>query len=164
VISGTNLIVSLADASDREALFEVFVDVESQGGAVPRRDRPLREVFEDGWLRDRTVYAARRDGQTVGGYFIRSNFPAFAAHIAQGGYLVARDFRRQGIGRALLEHSLAQAASDGYRAMMFNLVMAGNPSRLLYESVGFRVIGEIPQVHGDQDGLIYWRSLDNAQD
>jgi hypothetical protein len=42
---------------------------------------------------------------------------------------------------------------------MFNLVMADNPSRDLYESTGFRVFGRIPRVHGDEAGLIYWREL-----
>lgn len=34
-----------------------------------------------------------------------------------------------------------------------------NPSRRLYESVGFQVIGAIPSVHGDEGALIYWRDL-----
>jgi len=148
-----------ATPEDIEALFEVFVDVEADGGAEPRKDRPLRDVFQEGWIRDRAVYVAQEDGKTVGGYFLRTNFPAFAAHVAQGGYLVAREARRRGFGRALLEHSLRQASHDGYRAMMFNLVMADNPSRLLYESVGFRIIGEIPKVHGDEPAYIYWLEL-----
>jgi ribosomal protein S18 acetylase RimI-like enzyme len=108
---------------------------------------------------DRKVFVARRDGAVLGGYFLRSNFPAFAAHIAQGGYLVARGARRQGVGRHLLHHSLAQARQDGFTAMMFNLVMRDNPSRHLYESAGFQVIGTIPDVHADEPALIYWRSL-----
>jgi L-amino acid N-acyltransferase YncA len=105
------------------------------------------------------VYAARRSGVTVSGYFLRSNFPAFAAHIAQGGYLVHRDVRGQGIGSRLLAHSIGEAARLGYRAMMFNLVMADNPSRHLYENAGFTVIGEIPRVVGNESGLIYWREV-----
>jgi ribosomal protein S18 acetylase RimI-like enzyme len=98
----------------------------------------------------------------VGGYFLRSNFPAMAGHIAQAGYLVARSERGRGIGTRLLAHSLEEAARHGYRAMMFNLVQEGNPSRRLYERAGFQVIGRIPQVHGDETGLIYWRGLLNA--
>ena len=43
--------------------------------------------------------------------------------------------------------------------MMFNLVLEDNPSRALYESVGFVVIGRIPDAKNGQDGMIYWRSL-----
>ncbi len=46
--------------------------------------------------------------------------------------------------------------------MMFNLGQEGNLSRRLYERAGFQVIGRIPQVHGDETGLIYWRELPNA--
>ena len=151
--------VRLADAADVDALFEVFRDVVASGGALPRGGRATRTVFVEGWVRDRQVYAARQNGVTVGGYFLRSNFPAFAAHIAQGGYLVARTARGRGIGSSLLTHSLEEAARCGYTAMMFNLVQEHNPSRRLYERAGFQVIGRIPRVHGDQDGLIYWRDL-----
>jgi L-amino acid N-acyltransferase YncA len=151
--------VRLAEAVDVDALFDVYRDVVANGGAVPLGGRAAREVFVEGWIRRRRVYAARQNGATVGGYFLRSNFPAFAAHIAQGGYLVARTARGRGIGSYLLEHSLREAASCGYTAMMFNLVQERNPSRRLYERAGFQVIGRIPRVHGDEDGLIYWRDL-----
>jgi ribosomal protein S18 acetylase RimI-like enzyme len=58
-----------------------------------------------------------------------------------------------------VEHSLQQATAAGYTAMMFNLVMESNPSRHLYESVGFEVIGSIPNVHGTEGALIFWREL-----
>ncbi len=45
---------------------------------------------------------------------------------------------------------------------MFNLVQESNPSRRLYERAGFRVIGCIPQVQGDETGLIYWQALPDA--
>lgn len=151
--------VRLAEASDVDALFEVFRDVVASGGAEPHGGRATREVFVEGWVRERRVYAARQDGVTVGGYFLRSNFPAFAAHIAQGGYLVAQPARGRGIGSYLLTHSLHEAARSGYTAMMFNLVQENNPSRRLYERAGFQVIGRIPRVHGDEDGIIYWRDL-----
>jgi ribosomal protein S18 acetylase RimI-like enzyme len=99
---------------------------------------------------------------TVGGYFLRSNFPAMAGHIAQAGYLVARSERGRGVGTRLLGHSLEEAACYGYRAMMFNLVQESNPSRRLYERAGFQVIGRIPQVHDAEAGLIYWRELSDV--
>jgi L-amino acid N-acyltransferase YncA len=148
-----------ATPGDIDALFDVYAELAADGAVEPQQGKSLRETFTDGWVRDRTVYAAQLDGIVAGGYFLRPNFPAFAAHIAQGGYLVPRGLRRRGIGRKLVEHSLQQAAATGYTAMMFNLVMESNPSRRLYESVGFRAIGTIPKVHGDEAALIYWRDL-----
>jgi GNAT superfamily N-acetyltransferase len=148
-----------AGADDIDALFGIYAEVAAEGGAEPQQGKPLHDTFIEGWVRDRAVYAAHVDGVMAGGYFLRPNFPAFAAHIAQGGYLVSRSMRRRGIGRRLVEHSLQEAARVGYTAMMFNLVMATNPSRLLYESVGFEVIGSIPDIHGNEGAFIYWRRL-----
>jgi ribosomal protein S18 acetylase RimI-like enzyme len=81
-------------------------------------------------------------------------------HISRkGGYLVASTARGRGIGSYLLAHSLQEAARSGYTALMFNLVRERNPSRRLYERAGFQIIGRIPRVHGNEDGLIYWRDL-----
>jgi L-amino acid N-acyltransferase YncA len=43
--------------------------------------------------------------------------------------------------------------------MMFNLVMESNPSRKLYEQVGFVTVGRVPQAIGAEDAHIYWRAL-----
>lgn len=148
-----------AGPSDIEALFEIYAEVAAEGGAEPQSAKSLQDTFIEGWVEDRSVYAVHVGGVTAGGYFLRPNFPAFAGHIAQAGYLVARPMRRRGIGSRLVQHSLHEAARVGYRAMMFNLVMETNPSRQLYESAGFEVIGAIPDVHGTERALIYWRRL-----
>jgi L-amino acid N-acyltransferase YncA len=154
-----DIVIGPADDADHEVLFEIYRDVVAAGGAQPAGGTAEREVFHEGWIRKRRVYVARAGGVTIGGYFLRTNFPAFAAHIVQGGYLVAESVRRRGVGSRLLTHSLEEAARLGYTAMMFNLVQQNNPSRRLYERAGFRIIGRIPEVHGEEDGLIYWRSL-----
>jgi len=132
--------------------------VVEDGGAMPANGASL-DVFMEGWIRNRAVFVAWWGDQIVGSYFVRSNFPAFAAHIAQGGYTVSSKARRLGIGRLMVEDSLRTARRLGYTAMMFNLVLEKNPSRVLYESLGFSVIGCIPHAKGDEDGMIYWRSL-----
>ena len=43
--------------------------------------------------------------------------------------------------------------------MMFNLVLETNPSRHLWESLGFTVVGRIPEAIDGQAALIYWRAL-----
>ena len=43
--------------------------------------------------------------------------------------------------------------------MMLNLVMESNPSRRLYESVGFKEVGRVPNAIGEEDAVIYWRAL-----
>ena len=146
------------EEADLQSLFEMYAAVVEDGGAVPANGASM-DVFVEGWIRNRAVFVARSGDQIVGSYFVRSNFPAFAARIAQGGYTVSRSARRQGIGRLMVEDSLCMAKRLGYSAMMFNLVLEGNPSRTLYESLGFTVIGRIPNAKDGEDGIIYWRSL-----
>ena len=144
---------------DEDAVFRLYQEVVHDGGAHPEGGAATLDVFRRGWTQDRDVFVAVEQDRVVGTFFVRSNFPAFAAHIAQCGYLVAREARRRGIGRALLADSLVKAAALGYRAMMFNLVLAGNPSRVLYENAGFTVIGRIPEARPGEDAVIYWRAL-----
>ncbi len=60
----------------------------------------------------------------------------------------------RGIGRALVLDSIDWARRSGYRAIQFNAVVASNEHAVkLYESLGFTVVGTVPEafhhpVHG----------------
>jgi GNAT superfamily N-acetyltransferase len=146
-------------SSDFGRLYATYLEVVEDGGASPVDGKATEELFESGWLRDRTVYVAEAAGEVVGSYFIRPNFPAFAGHIAQAGYIVSRAARGQGIGTRLVADSIDQARHLGYLAMMFNLVFETNPSRRIYESHGFEIIGRVPEARGAKPAFIYWRRL-----
>jgi ribosomal protein S18 acetylase RimI-like enzyme len=105
------------------------------------------------------VYVAEVDGVVAGSYHLQPNFEGTAAHIANAGYMVARAYRRHGVGRALVEHSLDEARRQGFDAMMFNLVLESNPSRHLYEGFGFRKVGRVPEAIRGEDAIVYWRKL-----
>lgn len=67
--------------------------------------------------------------------------------------------RGAGIGEALVRHSFSEAKRRGFDALMFNLVFASNPASRLYERLGFRQVGLIPDAVEGEDARIYWRSL-----
>jgi len=157
-----DVVVRAMTAGDRSALLELYAEVLQDGGAAPLEGLAVEAAFERGWLTDRDVFVVSVRGETVATFFVRANFPAFAGHIAQSGYIVARRARRQGLGGRMLQESMARAEALGFTAMMFNLVFESNPSRRLYESEGFEIVGRVPKARGDEDGLIYWRALTPA--
>ena len=111
------------------------------------------------------VWVAERDDAVVGSYHLGPNHSGPGAHIANVSYMVDGSARGGGVGRAMVEHSIARAAETGYRGIQFNAVAATNVYAVaLYERLGFSVIGRIPGGfrHPDQgyvDLLIMYRSL-----
>jgi ribosomal protein S18 acetylase RimI-like enzyme len=54
---------------------------------------------------------------------------------------IRREFRRQGIGRRLMRSLIETARNDGHPAISLS-VAPHNPARKLYESLGFKRVGE----------------------
>ena len=163
---GQGLRVALGDIrpEEREALFTLFADVVQRGEGFPERAPLTRAAFESAWGPHLTaVVAARVEGAggwlLVGAYSLKANFPGRAAHIANAGYVVDRRWRRRGVGRAMVEDSLAEARHHGFDAMQFNLVFASNPARRLYEELGFECTGRVPGAVAGEDAFVYWRAL-----
>jgi GNAT superfamily N-acetyltransferase len=147
-------------AAEHDALFDIFADIVATGSGYPQAPPLTREMFDATWVTPVTMtVVARLGGAVAGAYYLKPNFPGRAAHIANAGYAVAAARRGRGIGRLLVEDSLWRAPLLGFRAMQFNLVFAGNPARSLYEELGWREIGRIPEAVEGEDALIYWRRL-----
>jgi GNAT superfamily N-acetyltransferase len=143
------------------ALFWLFAEAVARGEGFPQRPPLTRSAFEDVWVRGVTVVVGAVMGEgLVGAYYLRPNLPGVGSHIANAGYLVSRPYRRQGVGRALVEDSIGRAELAGFDALQFNFVFADNPARALYEQLGWRVIGTVPGGAGPgRDALIYWRAV-----
>lgn len=92
-----------------------------------------------------TIVCAGPRDQLLGFYILHPNGPGRRNHIANASYGVAADARGNGVGRALVTHSLNTAKKAGYHGLQFNAVVATNLSAIhLYFSLGFTCIGCIP--------------------
>lgn len=88
---------------------------------------------------------AAENGELLGFYILHPNNVGRCGHIANTSYAVASPARGRGVGRALVEDSLAQAKAHGFRLLQFNAVVATNAvARHIYESLGFVQLGTIP--------------------
>jgi ribosomal protein S18 acetylase RimI-like enzyme len=84
-------------------------------------------------------------GQLLGTYYVRPNFDGPGSHVCNCGYIVAEQSRGQGVASRMCEHSLAEAAARGFRAMQYNLVVSTNERAVrLWKHMGFEIIGTVP--------------------
>ncbi|MFI6274033.1 GNAT family N-acetyltransferase [Streptomyces sp. NPDC050988] len=94
------------------------------------------------------VYVAEdATGAVVGSAYVTPNYGGPADRIANAGFMVDPDHSGRGIGRALANHVLETAKADGYRAMVFNAVVETNPAVNLWLSLGFTIVGTIPDAY-----------------
>jgi GNAT superfamily N-acetyltransferase len=143
-----------------DQLFDLFARVVAAGEGFPHAPPLTRAQFDETWVRPvTTVVAATVDGALAGAYYLKPNSPGRAAHIANAGYVVSPEHRGLGIGRALVEDSITRAPTVGFDAIQFNLVFVSNPARALYEELGWREIGRVPEAVNGEDAIIYWRAV-----
>ena len=111
------------------------------------------------WLRSLS------DGDVAGTYWLRPNQPGLGSHVVNAAYMVSPDTTGKGIGRQMAGHSIDEARKLGFTAMQFNFVVKSNAVAVkLWQSIGFGIIGEIPEAfdhskNGLTNAYIMYRKL-----
>lgn len=118
------------------------------------------------WNRDsQEVFVAEDAGHILGTYFLRANQAGGGDHVANCGYMTSPAAQGRGVGRAMLEHSLAHARERGFRAMQFNFVVTTNERAVrTWQAYGFETIGRLPAAFrhpqlGFVDALVMFKQL-----
>jgi L-phenylalanine/L-methionine N-acetyltransferase len=84
------------------------------------------------------VYVAEGPDRIVGRLSVgRDPHPA-SRHVADLGLMVAKDWRRRGVGRALLQAAVDWARASGVRKLELHVFPHNEPAIRLYELFGFR--------------------------
>ena len=166
---GTPVELVLAGADDLLAVQELHRVIIEEGTSYPHHELLDAEGTWDFWFSDKRTVGAyvsdrgRRD--LVGVFYLKANFPGRAGKVANAGFIVAPEWRNQGLGRLLGTTMLEYAKSLGFHSVLFNLVFSENhASRRLWKKLGFVEIGSVPKaVQNDdgtfQDAIIMFRSL-----
>jgi ribosomal protein S18 acetylase RimI-like enzyme len=134
-----------------EMLFEAFFW--NDGVARPPlsrfREQPEFTKMFAGWGRpgDRALVATAHEGERLGAGWFRlwtpevHSYGFVKADVPELGIGVVAAHRSKGVGRALLRALIATARTDGCPALSLS-VSPENRARRLYESEGFRKVGE----------------------
>lgn len=115
------------------------------------RDKVLPSVASGA----RCLWVARHAGRIIGTVQLGLDLPANQPHRGDvAKLLVHPEVRRLGVARQLMEVLINHAASLGKTLLVLD-TRSGDPSQRLYESLGFRVSGTIPDfcIHPDTGAL-----------
>ena len=138
-----------ATADDWPAIWSFMRDIVAAGDTFSYDVDMDEPQARRTWLLEapaRTVVAVEPDGAVVGSANVHPNHGGPGAHVASANFMVDPAHWGKGAGRALCEHVLKWARSQGYRAMQFNAVAESNTRAIaLYRSVGFEVLATIPE-------------------
>lgn len=140
--------------SDVNAMIRIWNNVVEQGEAFPQEE-PL-DANSGRLFFDTQTYcgvAQSSDGRICGLYILHPNNVGRCGHICNASYAVDSTLRGLHIGESLVRDSLLQGRKNGFAILQFNAVVAVNVhARHLYERLGFKQLGTIPNGFRMKDG------------
>jgi ribosomal protein S18 acetylase RimI-like enzyme len=166
--------IRAATKRDRDAIWEIFQEVIAAGETYPinldiSRNDALAYWFQPGahaYVAEQGLRSGRKqEKRIVGGYTVHPNQSGGGSHVANAAFIVAKEARGRGIGRALGEHCLKEARRLGFRAMQFNFVISTNEAAVkLWQDLGMKIVGTLPgafrhPTEGYVDVYVMYRSL-----
>jgi len=162
----SGLLIRKANKEDQDSLWEIICPIIRTGGTYVFDPNSCKEKMMNYWLNDdKLTYAAEIEGAILGTFYLKANQPDLGNHICNAGFMVSEKASGKGIGKAMGKFALLEAKRLGFEAMQFNFVIKTNEKAVvLWESLGFEVIGEIPEAYrhpqlGPVPALIMYQKL-----
>lgn len=142
------VIIREMKASDVEAVSEI----EREAFSMPWSAEDFLEMVEADYAH---YYVAESNGRIVGCCGVRNL-------MGEGeitNVVVAASYRRQGIGRQMLEYLLREVKTLGIGDCTLEVRVSNTPAIRLYESLGFHGEGVRPRFYEKpvEDALIMWK-------
>jgi RimJ/RimL family protein N-acetyltransferase len=136
--------VRYADARDADRLVDLAREVgaEEEGWLITAgewRSRSDERRYLKAIRRhpDAAVFVAEDNGSIVGRLSVARDVHPASGHVADLGLMVARDHRRRGVGRALMEAAEEWARRVGVRKLELHVFPHNTPAIALYEKLGY---------------------------
>lgn len=144
--------------ADLQELVQIWNETIDEGMTLPWIEHFSEATAKDIVSKQVAVYCAWIENDMVGFYLLHPNYSGRCSHIANALYIVKKEYRGNGIGEALVIHSLQEGKKEQFLSMQFNSVVASNYSVQLYEKLGFQTVGVIQKgfklSNGEFDDLL----------
>jgi L-amino acid N-acyltransferase YncA len=150
--------IRVATDQDWPGIYRFYSVIMAEGRTYAFPERQSLDEAKPWWMEPapgRTVVAVEH-GEIVGSAKMGPNRSGRGAHIGTASFLVDPASRSRGVGRALGEYVIDWSRSAGFRGIQFNAVVEVNqPAVRLWKSLGFEVIGTVPEAFDHPDhGLV----------
>jgi L-amino acid N-acyltransferase YncA len=146
-MSALPVTVRAIDDADWTNVYEIFRDIIAEGETYAYSDTLSPDLAKALWIvgpPSETVVALV-DGEIFGTATFGPNRPGRGAHVSTASFMVAKEARGKGIGRALCEFAISRTKERGFAGMQFNAVVSTNSNAIaLYRTLGFVTIGTVP--------------------
>ena len=143
----TNIIVRKYEEKDIPSMINIWNEVVKEGIAFPQEEC-LTEESGKNFFKGQSycgVAAEIESGKVMGLYILHPNNVGRCGHICNASYAVSSLSRGLHIGEKLVKDCINQAHIIGFKILQFNAVVATNThARHLYERIGFKQLGTIP--------------------
>jgi GNAT superfamily N-acetyltransferase len=140
--------IRTATAHDWPRIWPFFRDIVEAGDTYAFPLDLTSETAQSLWFDGPpgTTVVAVEGSDILGSAKAGPNRPGRGGHVATASFMVSPDHAGKGVGRALGEHILDWARTAGFHSMQFNAVVETNTGAIrLWQSLGFEIIGTVPQ-------------------
>lgn len=139
---------------DIQQMITIWNEIVDEGIAFPQEEL-LDEATGEQFFSSQSYcgVAADENGNIFGLYILHPNNVGRCGHICNASYAVSSPCRGQHIGEKLVRDCIRKAKECGFLILQFNAVVETNAhARHLYEKMGFRQLGVIPNGFRMKDG------------
>ena len=134
-------------------MLKIWNDIVEEGNTFPQEDYLNNDSGADFFASQSYTGVAEVDGKVLGLYILHPNNVGRCGHICNASYGVSSEARGKHIGEQLVMDCLRKGKELGFRILQFNAVVESNMSaRRLYERLGFKQLGTIPDGFRMKDG------------
>ena len=139
--------------NDLQAMISIWNEVVAEGNAFPQEEPLEKKSGVEFFASQSYCGVADDNGKILGLYILHPNNVGRCSHISNASFAVGSSARGQHIGEKLVLDCIENAGRLGFGILQFNAVVEINyAARRLYERLGFKQLGTIPNGFRMRDG------------